>query len=485
MQFQNFGKNVSFVPANAYEPTSESEVLEILAKHKGQQIRVVGRMHSWSDVIRGTGVVLNLHKMNAVQVEQRDGESWVVLGSGCQVKRAIAELDKHGLTLPALGLIDEQSIAGAAATGTHGAGRHSISHYIDEIRIAIYDTQTNEPTVRTIRSGPELEAARCSLGCMGVVLSVGIRCREQYRIEQKFQFVKELQSALDAETTYPIQQFFLLPFRWDYLLQMRRETQRTASVHTWVFRLYWFLTIDLGLHLILIFFRRWLRSNWLIKCFYKVAVPLVLIRNWKVVDKSQHHLTMKHALFRHIEIEVFVRRQELDSTLRFVESLLRFLAGDSRAISGAMWEQLESYDLADEVRACAKYVHHYPICIRKVLGDAAMISMTSGVGEEYYAVSFISFDHPTERAGFNAFADVLCKTTAAMFNARPHWGKICPIEKQSIKRLYPRLNEFREICDDVDPTHVFRNEWVGDLLESNCSETSFQASAQVSSGCDL
>jgi len=464
VQLQNFGHNISLAPTNTYVPTSEAEVLTILSKHRGERIQAVGRLHSWSGAIQATGVVIDLRKLNEVRIEVRDGESWAIIASGCQLKRAVFELDKAGLTLPTLGLIDEQSIAGAAATGTHGSGRHSISHYIDEIRIAIYDTQTSEPTIRTIQSGPELLAARCSLGCLGVVLSVVIRCRNQYRIEQHFRLAKDLSSVLESETEYPIQQFYLLPFRWDYLVQHRKETDRSTSILTWVHRFYWFTTVDLGLHIILIFFRRWLRSNTLIKWFYHVGIPLTVIRNWKVVDQSQHLLTMKHDLFRHIEIEVFVLRRDLASALQFAESLLRFVAGDPTAISGEMWTRLDSHDLATKVRSCATYVHHYPICVRKVLGDATLISMASGEGEEYYAISFISYDHPDRRAGFFAFAELLCKTTTQLFDARPHWGKVCPIDSRSADHLYPRLGEFRSTRDDFDPNHVFTNNWTQNIL---------------------
>ncbi len=465
MQVTNFGKNVSFETKHYYAPESEDEVLELLERHRGRKIRVIGRLHSWSEVTVGEHVVLDLQKMNDVRVEQRSGEPWAIIAGGAQIKHIVRELEiKHGLTLPSLGLITEQSIAGAAATGTHGSGKHSLSHYIDELRIAHYDPENGEPVIRCIQTGDELRAARCSLGCMGVVLSVAIRCRPQYFLEQHFRLADGLDEALDAEEEYPQQQFFLLPYRWDYLIQHRRETTNNVNWLTWLHRVYWFVTVDITLHVVLIALRRWLRSDSLIRFFFNHVIALTVIRGWRVVDRSQNLLTMEHELFRHIEVEIFVIRQRLPAALNYVTQLLQYLDGDRKAIETATWDELAIRGLDASVRECGTYTHHYPICIRKVLADDTLISMACGNGEAYYAISFISYDRPSERASFFAFADLLVRTTTELFEARPHWGKYCPIDAATAERLYPTLDEFRSHCDRLDPTKSFRNAWTESVL---------------------
>ncbi len=465
LPIENFGKNASCAPRHYYLPNSHSEVLDILARHRGQKIRVVGRLHSWSDAPMGNDVLLDLRKLNETRVEHRDGKPWAIIQAGCQIKRAIAELEnKHGLSLPALGLITEQSIAGAAATGTHGSGRHSLSHYIDEVTIAIYDAISGEPTVQIIREGDKLAAARCSLGCLGVILAVGIQVRESYNIEQHFHWATNLQEVLANEIDFPLQQFFFIPFRWDYLVQCRRESKSPLKLTRFVHQIYWFVGIDVSLHIVLIIMRRWLRTQWGIRLFFSKLVPFLLIRNWKIVDKSQNLLTMQHELFRHIEIEIFVLQSQLSDTLRFVQQLLQYLDGDRNAIEPGFWELLKQNEIDHQVRRCEPYLHHYPICIRKVLSDATLISMASSEDEPYYAISFISYDRPSERDSFFAFAELLTQTTSRLFNARPHWGKYSTIDATEAQRLYPRLNDFRDICESVDPQGNFRNEWAEKTL---------------------
>lgn len=126
---QNFGRNVSFAPEVFAAPKSESEVLQILAQHRGSQIRVIGRLHAWSEAARGDEVVLDLRHLNSVVTERRPDGVWATVGAGCQIKKLLADLERQAnVTMPSLGLITEQAIAGAIATGTHGSGKNSLSH---------------------------------------------------------------------------------------------------------------------------------------------------------------------------------------------------------------------------------------------------------------------------------------------------------------------------------------------------------------------
>lgn len=410
-------------------------------------------------------VLLDMRHFDHVQVEQVDGEWWATVGAGCQVKRLLSELQRlAGVTTPTLGLITEQSIAGAAATATHGSGRHSWSHYIAEMRLAHYN-EHGEPVVRTINGGPELQALRCGLGCMGIVVSVRFRCRPAYRVEEYLREYATLNEVLDVESVFPLQQFYLIPWRWQYLSQHRRETaaprSRVASLYRW----YWFLTIDLGLHLTLLFLVRTCRSSPLIKAFFARIASLALIKNWHVVDRSQDMLVMEHELFRHIETEIFVRRLQLSSAMDFVREILRHCGGEPDALSSATRQRLTEQGLFDEAMALAgTYTHHYAICVRKVLVDDALISMAGGGDEPYYAISLISYALPTDRSGFFATSNLLVRSMAKSFGARPHWGKYCPLDRELARELYPHLSEFVAICQSLDPCRAFRNRWLDGIV---------------------
>lgn len=463
MRIRNFGRNLDFTPEQYFTPRSARDVLDILARARGKRVRAIGALHSWSEAPREDEVVLSTEDLDDFRLEQRGDETWVLLGGGCRLKDILPKLDDHGLTLPTLGLITEQSIAGAAATGTHGSGRQSVSHFVDEVTIAHYDAATGEPTLTTIRDPALLRSARCSLGCMGIVVEVGIRCREQYRVEEHFGLYGDLTSVLDAEREFPLQQFFLIPYAWKYLAQHRRETPASRSRLAGVYRWYWFVCMDIGLHLVILTLVRLLRSPRLTRWFFRNVATATAIRNWRVVDKSESMLTMEHELFRHIESEMFVPDDRLGEMLDFTQSLLLHAAGEGE-IAPRWREAIDAIGLADSLRDVhGVYSHHYPICIRKVLADDTAISMSSG-DQTHYAVSFISYEAPSRREGFFQVASVLARTTGELFAARPHWGKVCPIGFAEVARLYPNLSEFRAACEQFDPSGTFRNRWLSRIL---------------------
>ena len=96
MQRKNFGGNQVLEPSAAYTPADEQEVLQILDKHRGQRIRAVGSLHSWSDAILGDDVLLDLRRLNAVQLQSAGDQFVATVGAGCQIKRLLKELARAG-----------------------------------------------------------------------------------------------------------------------------------------------------------------------------------------------------------------------------------------------------------------------------------------------------------------------------------------------------------------------------------------------------
>ena len=468
MHRKNFGRNRVLQPSAAYTPADEQEVLEILDRHSGQSIRAVGRLHSWSEAILGDGVQLDLRRLDNVLLEPDGEDFFATVGAGCQVKRLLKELNRGGATLHSLGLIDVQTIAGAISTGTHGSGRHSMSHYVEEVRIARYDESTGRAFIDELSAGEPLLAARCSLGSLGIILSVKIRCRAQYHIQEHFTESRRLEDVLAAEESYPLQQFYFIPWRWSYFIQHRREDTGKRSLLAKLYRLYWFGVMDYAMHLKILFLQRVVRSRRMIRFTFRRVVSTFLIRNWKVTDRSSSMLVMKHEAFRHIEIELFVPRDKLADALRFTKEVIEVAGGTESAMSDVNQQRIKDIGMQDALEELQdQYCQHYPICVRRVLPDDTLISMASGGDQDWYAVSFISYAKPARRAGFTLFSRFMARSMSQLFEARPHWGKISPLEASELTSLYPRFDTFRTVCKTFDPQGVFQNEWTTALLEAD------------------
>ncbi len=466
---KNFGGNVEFQPRHRYQPTSETAVLNILAKHRGEQIRVLGAGHSWTPLIATDDVLVDMRHFDHVEVVESvhagdaDGPSGgpvVRVGAGCRIKDLLRALDQHGLTLPSIGLITEQSIAGAAVTGTHGSGRHCLSQYVVAARIACYDERGGELTPRIVEvsSGDELRAVRCSLGRLGVITELTIQCVPRYYVEERVVWGDTFEEMRSAERDWPLQQFFLIPHAWRYIAQRRRVAEdNTRRGFAAAYHVYFIVAIDVCLHVLIKLFKR---SAGFVRLLYRQIFPRFVITGWGTTDRSDRQLTMKHHWFRHFELELFVQAGDAAKCSELVTDMLMFADDRAHEPSESTRDAIESADLSDAFAGIGStYSHHYPICIRRVLADDTLIAMTSraaGAAEgttDWYAFSFITYRQPTD--DFEATIGLLARVAAYQFGARMHWGKWSPLSHEVAAATYPEMQTFEAICRRLDPEGSF------------------------------
>lgn len=480
MHIKNFGQNIQLKPKFAYTPQNESEVLSILNRHHGQKVRCIGRLHSWSPVIETEDVLLNLENLDDVHLAEDEELKYVDVGAGCQIKHLLQELkQRRKWTLPSVGFITEQSVAGAISTGTHGSGRNSLSHYVLSVRIARYDSTTGTAVIQEVISGDELRAARCSLGCLGVILSVRMQCREDYNVEEQFRKYDRIEDVLEAESEFPLQQFYCVPWRWNYEVQHRRETNARQSTLMRAYHWYRLLVFDLAMNALILTCARIVQSALLVRAIFRWILPNFVIHKWSVVGPSASQLVMEHELFRHVEAELFVQRRYLPEAMKFLRNSLEAAGSDSVQLESFFTNQLNQSKVREELEKLrGRYCHHYPICVRKILPDDTLISMASCdnrhqandvkptlPNEPWYAITLTNYQRGKAREPFYEVVSFLARSMAQLFEARPHWGKLCPMNGAEIRELYPAFDSFKHIRESFDPQHVFSNRWTEQLLD--------------------
>lgn len=456
----NFGGNIGFRPRHRYVPRTEDKVLEILNDHRDGTVRVVGAGHSWNQGIETSDALVDLRHLRHMRV---DGDRRrVTVGAGCRIGALLKHLSKRGLTLPSVGLIDRQTVAGAVATGTHGSGRHSMSHHVGSMRIACYGAD-GRVRVRTVDSGITLRAARCSVGAMGVVLEVTLPCVPQYYVRERCVWRPGVDAVLGGEAEAPLQQFYLMPHAWTWLAHERSvaaENRRAGGAV--LYRVYWLTMIDVLLHLCVKFSASLMRSRRLVHLLYRRLVPAFVFPRWRVTDRSERQLLMRHDLFRHLEMEVFVPREHVVAATGFVTGILRAADHRDHELTAEVRSRIDSLGAGAVLDALrGSFVHHYPICVRRVRPDDTLISMSSCSGmpeEDWYAISLITLTEPREP--FQRVAAFLAETMTRLFRARLHWGKWFPLEAGRVAPCYPEVGAFKAICDDFDPRGVFRNRFL-------------------------
>jgi D-arabinono-1,4-lactone oxidase len=173
---RTWARTFSSLPELLIQPESlpEIEKAVTLARRCRRRLVTVGSGHSPSDLTCTSSWMLNLDRFAKVlSVDPETGLCTVE--AGIRLYQLSAALDTAGLAMPSLGSINEQSIAGAISTGTHGSSlQHGlVSESIVSIKITLADGKTYTCSAD---ERPDLfRAALLSLGALGIIAEVTLR----------------------------------------------------------------------------------------------------------------------------------------------------------------------------------------------------------------------------------------------------------------------------------------------------------------------
>jgi len=165
-------------------PQSLQEIQKVvtLARRMRRRVVTVGCGHSPSDLTCTSAWMINLDDFKDVISVDKERRTMTVQ-AGIRMHSLNIQAKEHGLTMPNLGSIDVQSLAGAIATATHGS---SMSHGLlsDRVR-SLRIVLANGQAVRcSPTQSPDLfRAALVSLGALGIVVEIEFEMVEHTDIE--------------------------------------------------------------------------------------------------------------------------------------------------------------------------------------------------------------------------------------------------------------------------------------------------------------
>lgn len=182
MQWKNWSGSVSATPQQIAAPRTESELAALMAQ--ARRVRVVGAGHSFMPLCETDGTLLSLSELEG-RLEFSGDKSRVWAPAGWSLAKLTAALWEEGVSLINQGDVNPQSLAGAIGTGTHGTGEKlgSLSTAARGFRLMMPDGSivTCGETER-----PDLfQAARLSLGLVGVATQIEIDVLPAYHLEEK------------------------------------------------------------------------------------------------------------------------------------------------------------------------------------------------------------------------------------------------------------------------------------------------------------
>mgnify|MGYP000846864851 FL=1 len=191
--WSNWSGAVTARPSAIWRPRDEAELAALIRAHKGGPIRPAGSGHSFTPLCASDGVIVSLdHMAGLISASPETGEA--ELWAGTPVYMVGPLLHTHGLALANQGDVDRQTIAGAIGTGTHGTGIDlgSLSTMVCGVTLV---TGAGDILTVDAKNDPELfEAARLSIGSLGVVTRFRLKLKAAYALN-------EASWAADAEDT--------------------------------------------------------------------------------------------------------------------------------------------------------------------------------------------------------------------------------------------------------------------------------------------
>ncbi|WP_433150789.1 D-arabinono-1,4-lactone oxidase [Actinomadura nitritigenes] len=420
-KWQNWAGNQQATPHRVATPGTTAEVAAAVrsAASDGLTVRMTGTGHSFTGAAVAEGVLLRPQALTAVRsVDTATG--LVTVEAGLPLHAFNRVLAEHGLALANMGDIQEQTVAGALQTATHGTGRDAagLASQVAALELVLADgsTVTCSPDER-----PELfDAARAGLGALGVVTAITWKTVPAFLLRAQEE-----------------------PMKWDEVLA-RVDEFDDANEH---FEFYWFPHTEgcltkrnnrvEGPAEPLPRFKYWMDDEFLSnKVFGAVnrlthlapaATPFVNGISAKALgartysDASYKVFTSPRTV-RFKEQEYAIPREELVPALRELRSL--FARKDWRI--------------------------SFPIEVRLLPQEDAWLSMAHGRRSAFIAVHVYYKDRHQEY--FRGVEDLL-----TALDGRPHWGKLHTRDATYLEKVYPRFTDFQRLRDELDPDRRFAN----------------------------
>lgn len=402
-------------PLGRLVPANEDELVGLFRSTSGP-IRPVGSGHSFTALVPTDGYLMVLDRMSGL-IAHDPAAMTAELWAGTRLSDAGPLLDSVGQAMPNLPDIDRQTLAGAVSTSTHGTGKglKSLSGCVSGLRLV-----TPGGDVRDVDAGSDVDvfnAARVSLGALGVITRITFKNREPFRLLNRT-WVQKTADVLD--------QFDALAQEWQHFEMMpllhsayclviaHKETAEPVGAPAPE-------EDDSELLSLLDATPVALRGT---------AIGLLA----KTIDPSED-IQPSYKGLTHLRFDRF-NEMEYSVPLEAGPACLR--------------------EVLDTVKQHGVDVV-IPLEYRIIGGDDTWLSMFSGGPRVSISV------HRLARYDYKPYFS-LVEPIFWKYGGRPHWGKVHTLGYKELRSLYPRLDDFVAIRDSFDPAGRMLNDHLRHLF---------------------
>jgi FAD-linked oxidoreductase len=425
--WKNWAGNQRSRPTTIEKPASESEVCAVIKRAVGnkQRVKVVGSGHSFTGIAVPDEVMIDLSRMNRVtNVDVSTG--LITVEAGIVLSDLNAQLELHQLSMPNLGDVTYQTLAGALSTSTHGTGLHrtGLAAQIAAFRLVTADGETL--VCDALNNSEVFHCGRVSLGSLGVITEVTLRVVPAFNLRAVEQ-----------------------PMRIDHVLDNYSQliTDNDFFEFYWVPHTKWALTKANNVSLDPVDspsrFATWYNKMFLenyafgVLCRVGRRIPRLIPKLATIIPSSGRveYVNVSHRIFSSKRLVKFYEMEysiALDALVPALREVMHMVEDRGFLIS-------------------------FPIEVRCTGSDDIPLSTSTGRRSAYIAVHMFKGSEHAEY--FSAVETILRK-----YEGRPHWGKIHNLNANDISSLYPEYQRFIEVRNQLDPEGVFTNDYLRRVL---------------------
>lgn len=430
------------------QTTAEIEKVVTLARRCRRRLVTVGCGHSPSDLTCTSSWMMNLDQYNRI-ISIDEEKRVVVMEAGIRLHDLGAELKKHGLAMPNLGSIDNQAIAGAIGTATHGSStRHGLlSQSVRGLKLMLADGRTVSCSAE---ENTELfRAALVSLGALGIITEVTYQAVPAFDIEwqQSLHSLDEILNdwSTDLWTTAEFTRVWWMPYMRKAIVWRADKTNqpRRPPKQTWHGGL-------IGYHAyhILLYLAQWLPA--LLPSIEKFVIAVQYGFTSGAVNtavEEGHRGLLMNCLYSQ-----FVNEWALPLARgpEAISRLSAWLNGDVNNISRIPFDPSGLYVHAPiEVRVSDTSSTTPRPYLDNTVPDGPTLYLNATLYRPY------NRDPPCKHRYYEAF-EWLMKD----LGGRPHWAKnFQDVGVDEFWSMYPDMGKWVSLRNEVDPEGMFVGDW--------------------------
>ena len=423
----NWAGNQKSRPVIIEKPSSNAEVVALIkrAVNSQQRVKVVGSGHSFTGIAVPDEVMVDLTRMNQIlNVDHANG--LITVQAGIVLSDLNAHLELHQLSMPNLGDVTYQTLAGALSTSTHGTGlqRTGLAAQIRSFKII---SASGELLFCDPQHNSEVfHCGRVSLGALGVITEVTLNVVPAFNlraVEQPMRISHVLDNFPQLITDNDFFEFYWVPHtKWALTKANNVSTDVIDSpgrFATW--------------------YNKMFMENYAFGMLCRVGrlFPRLIPRLATILPSSGRveYVNVSHRIFSSKRLVKFYEMEysiPLDALVPALREVMQMVDDRGFRIS-------------------------FPVEVRCTGSDDIPFSTSTGRRSAYIAVHMFKGSEYDEY--FSAVETILRK-----YEGRPHWGKIHNLNANDISSLYPEYQRFIEVRNQLDPEGVFTNDYLRRVL---------------------